>query len=68
MIYHVKLPNEIQAVMSSLRWCVDLFGATKDIEYTYGNDIAKDLRWWKRQDHVFFRNEQDYILYMLRWA
>jgi hypothetical protein len=54
--------------MSSLRWCVDLFGATKDIEYTYSNDIAKDLRWWKRQGHVFFRNEQDYILYMLRWA
>lgn len=30
--------------------------------------VADDQRWWRRQGHLFFRNEQDFILYCLRWA
>jgi hypothetical protein len=65
MIYNAKMPEAYARV----EWCKEAFGPTDEfIEYKYGNNIAEGLRWWRRQGHLYFRNEQDYMLYTLRWA
>jgi hypothetical protein len=63
MIYKAKMPEAYARV----EWCKETFGPTDDL----GNDlmaIATDRTWWRRQGHLYFRNEQDYVLYTLRWA
>lgn len=53
-----------------VEWCQTQFGGEGEPYWEkYGGiDIAHGLRWWRRQGHLFFRNEQDYMLYLLRWA
>lgn len=42
-------------------WCTQQFGGAPTNSDAWS-------RWWHNgQDRVFFRDEQDYILYILRW-
>jgi hypothetical protein len=34
----------------------------------YGNSWLKDARWWRLNDLICFRDEQDLTFYLLRWA
>lgn len=38
-----------------MQWC----------EQTLGED---DIRWWRNRGYLYFRNEADYMLYLLRWS
>ena len=64
MIYKAKMPEAYARV----EWCKAQFGGTGEPDYYRSIDITKGLRWWRRQGHLFFRNEKDYLLYCLRWA
>jgi hypothetical protein len=52
----------------SIEWCTEHFGREGIIDYHANIDIVAGLRWWRRDGHVFFRNEQDYMFYCLRWS
>lgn len=44
------------------KWCEEKFGPHPD----YPNELS---RWWHRfEDSILFRDEKDYILFMLRWS
>lgn len=53
-----------------MEWCRAQFGGEGEPNWEKycGVDIAHGLRWWRRQGHLFFRNEKDFMLYCLRWA
>ena len=51
-----------------VEWCKEYFGGTGEPDYYRGIDITRGLRWWRRQGHLFFRSEQDYVFYCLRWG
>ena len=51
-----------------MQWCKEQFGGDGEPKYYCNTDIVKDLRWWRRQGHLFFREEKDYIWFMLRWV
>ena len=61
MVYKAKMPEAYARV----EWCKEAFGPTESV---YFKQSYKRLRWWRRQGHLYFRNEQDYVLYTLRWA
>lgn len=42
-------------------WCTELFGA-------HPNKHDAWSRWWVGLGYINFRDEQDYVLYQLRWA
>ena len=69
MVYKSKPMPEAYA---RVEWCKTQFGGTGEPKWDQLNGgvgaIVKDLRWWRRQGHLFFRNEKDYLLYCLRWA
>ena len=52
----------------SIRWCKEHFGPEGIPDYNAVIDIVAGLRWWRREGHIFFRNEEDYVLYCLRWG
>lgn len=65
MTYH----TELSVPYAHIEWCEETFGPTDILlEYRPSNRYADGLRWWTRQGHIFIRNEEDYMLYMLRWA
>ena len=51
-----------------IKWCKEHFGGDGLPNYHLKTDIVKDLRWWCRQEHIFFRDEKDYIWFRLKWA
>jgi hypothetical protein len=64
-IYKAILPQAYARV----EWCKETFGPTNEwVEYENGRDIARGLRWWRRQGYLYFRNEVDYTLFLLRWS
>lgn len=38
------------------QWCRDMFGKEKEFQ-----------TWWRHKGQLHFRNEQDYLLFMLKW-
>jgi hypothetical protein len=64
MVYKAKMPEAYARV----EWCKETFGGNSEPNYDSTNDIVKGLRWWRRMGYLYFRNEQDYMLYTLRWA
>jgi hypothetical protein len=53
MIYRAKMPEAYARV----EWCKKIFGETN-----------YDQEWWRDRGYVCFRNKQDYMLYLLKWA
>ena len=56
-----------------VEWCKAQFGGDGQPNWeAAGNGraycVTDGLRWWRRQGHLFFRNERDFVLYCLRWA
>jgi hypothetical protein len=49
-------------------WCEEHFGPFDDRWYRYGTDIAQGL--WNRPivDYYRFRDEQDAVLFQLKWS
>jgi hypothetical protein len=59
MIYRAKMPESF----ARLEWCKKTFGHTdNDTGYVPGR------LWWRDRGYLCFRNEQDYLLYLLRWC
>ena len=57
--YRAKMPE----AYARLEWCKKTFGhAGEDTGYAPGR------LWWRNRGYVCFRNESDYMLYLLRWA
>ena len=56
-----------------VEWCKAQFGGTGEPNWeAAGNGraycLTDGLRWWRRQGHLFFREEKDFLMYCLRWA
>lgn len=64
MIYKSKLPE----AYARMEWCKEQFGGDGQPDYKKSVDIVHGMRWWRRQGHLFFRCEKDYMLYCLRWS
>ena len=55
--YRAKMPE----AYARIEWCKKVFG---DIDYT---GYVPGRRWYRKRGHLYFRNEQDYMFYRLRW-
>lgn len=67
MVYRAKItPDRV----FSIEWCREHFGPEREPawEKSQDIDIVRGLRWWRRQEHIFFRSEKDYAFYCLRWG
>ena len=65
MVHKVKItPDKV----FSINWCQEHFGPEGVPDYNANIDIVAGLRWWRRQEHIFFRSEKDYAFYCLRWG
>jgi hypothetical protein len=49
-------------------WCEEQFGPFDDRWYRYGTDIAQGLWNWPIVDYYRFRDEQDAVLFQLKWS
>ena len=65
-MYKVKIT--VPETYAIIRWCKEQFGGDGVPDYHLNTDIVKDLRWWGRQEHLFFRDEKDYAWFLLRWG
>ena len=52
MLYKAKMPE----AWARMEWCRSRFGR------------ESCLRWWRNKGYLCFVNEQDYLMYLLRWA
>lgn len=59
-MYRAKMPE----AWARLKWCEEQFGPGVD----YGNAWLRGTRWWRNKGYVCFRDESDYMLYLLRWS
>jgi hypothetical protein len=68
MVY--KVEHTTPRYFSKITWCIEQFGPEGQPQWEKykGIDIARGLRWWRRQGHIFFRSEKDYAFYCLRWS
>jgi hypothetical protein len=66
VIYTAKMPDDYARV----QWCNAAFGTTKEIDLSllYRAETTEGLRWWSRPGDIYFRDEQDYVLYTMRWS
>ena len=72
MIYKAKMPEAYARV----EWCKAQFGGDGEPKFKQTGSltdyrqyrVVDGLRWWRRQGHLFFREEQDYVFYCLRWS
>jgi len=46
---------KIPEAWARMQWC----------EQTFGD---QDIRWCRDRGYLYFRNEADYMLYLLRWS
>lgn len=60
MMYKVKLAES----WARITWCEQQFGDTVD----YGHAWVKGARWWRIKGYLYFRDEKDYLFYLLRWS
>jgi len=56
IIYRAKIPE----AWARVKWCEQQFGPT-----VWWNSTA---RWYRDGGYICFRDESDYVLYLLRWA
>jgi hypothetical protein len=69
-VYKAKMPE----AWARIEWCKEQFGADGLFADGYpqpqygGHNLTRGLRWWRRSGHLFFRNEQDYLFYLLKWG
>lgn len=59
MYYRAKMPE----AFARIEWCKKTFGDIGD--YT---GYSPGKTWYRKRGYLYFRNEQDYMLYLLRWA
>jgi hypothetical protein len=66
VIYTAKMPDD----SATVQWCNAAFGPTKEIDLSllYRAETTEGLRWWSRPGDIYFRNEVDYTLFLLRWS
>lgn len=62
MQYKAKMPGtvRIQDSIRRVQWCRDQFGP-ESLFSNYG-------RWQRYKEYLYFRDEKDYLFYMLRWT
>lgn len=63
MIYKAKVPD-----VFVIEWCKEQFGGDGQPDYSKRVDIVSGMRWWRREGYLFFRNEEDYVWYCIRWS
>jgi len=63
MTYSVKVPEAYARV----QWCKKTFGPSMQGLPENERAWAK-MRWWRRGGKLYFRSEDDYIMYKLRWG
>jgi len=61
-MYKAKIPEAWARMM----WCEQSFGP-EGKEHKEQRTWS-DRRWWRDKGYLFFRNEKDYMLYLLRWS
>jgi hypothetical protein len=63
--YECRTPHPHDEVEA---WCEEHFGSFDDRWYRYGTDIAQGL--WNSPivDYYRFREEQDAVLFQLKWS
>ena len=59
-MYKAKMPN----AWVRIKWCEQQFGTIDE----YGHPWVRGARWWRNKGYVCFRDEADYLFYLLRWA
>lgn len=52
--YKAKMPE----AWARIKWCREQFGP----------QCVNKMRWYRDRGYLYFRDEQDYLLYLLRWA
>jgi hypothetical protein len=61
--FKVKIPEAYARV----KWCREIFGRPFQ-------DLPKEsrqwqnMRWYRNKGYIYFREEKDYVWYMLRWG
>ena len=69
--YTILVPNGGKEWGTQVRWCDEQFGqTTSSITHAEGASKRMSLpneRWYTHDDHFWFRDEADYIWFMLRW-
>jgi hypothetical protein len=53
MVHKVKLPQ----AWARMQWCRSVFGPDQ-----------KGGNWWRHRGHLYFRNSNDHLLYLLKWS
>ena len=71
--YHtIPRGKEWGTFVAQVRWCDEQFGqTTSSITHAEGASKRMSLpneRWYTHDDHFWFRDEQDYMWFMLRWS
>jgi hypothetical protein len=67
MMWHPspKMPE----AWARVEWCIRTFGFSLGaygppaIAYTW-----KDMRWYRDGGHLYFKNKEDLVLYLLKWS
>jgi hypothetical protein len=71
--YHmITVPNRGQEWGTQVRWCDEQFGQTTS-SITHAEGAKKrmslpDERWYTNGSHFWFRDEADYVWFLLRWS
>lgn len=58
-----KMPEAYARV----QWCREKFGKSFGDHRPATNWSWTDMRWYRQGGYIFFKNEEDLTLYLLRW-
>jgi hypothetical protein len=61
--YTVKMPE----AYARIKWCEETFGRPFQ-NLPIGQRQWNNMRWYRNTGSLCFREESDYILYLLRWV
>jgi hypothetical protein len=63
MTYKIKVPE----MYARYKWCQERFGRSFQEAPVGARDWNK-MRWWRKGGYLCFRNEDDAIMFKLRWG
>jgi hypothetical protein len=63
MTYRAKMSEAYARV----QWCKKIFGPSFQ-GIPEGQRKWNQMRWWRNKGYLYFRNEDDYIMYRLAWS
>ena len=68
--YHViTVPNSGKEWGTQVRWCDEQFGATtSSLDFAGKRMGLPNERWYANGQHFWFRDEADYMWFLLRWS